>query len=251
MACTATRIGDVTAIVCTRGRSTRCKACPCGRPATRLCDGRVPSLAGRTRRCDRPVCDAHATPVGVELDWCPECVAVDEARRTALRPVSLPDALVAYTDGSGSVAHKPSGAGVVLYDCALEIPAVIVEASVHLGLGSSQHAELSAARVALYVCRSRSLCDRELLVRTDSTYVIDALCGDVDPHPRAPNAEVIAAARRHAVARGRVWFEHVKGHTGEPGNERADVLAGLGRLRGGDEGVSAVAMPRAAVGGAR
>ena len=62
---------------CTRGRGAKAHACACGRTATRLCDGRVRTPTNRTRRCDRPLCDTHATSVGEDRDLCPDCRAAE------------------------------------------------------------------------------------------------------------------------------------------------------------------------------
>ena len=204
---------------CTRGRGAKAHACACGRTATRLCDGRVRTPTNRTRRCDRPLCDTHATSVGEDRDLCPDC-------RAAEAPAPAPaGALVSYTDGSGTLAHLPCGAGVVVYDGEL----VILEASRHLGLGTNNHAEVSAVRVALAITESYR--DRLLVVRTDSQYTIGALTAPADPEPWAANAKLLGLVRRAMVGRA-LRFEHVKGHAGIAGNERADVLAGLARLRG-------------------
>jgi ribonuclease HI len=224
MSCTLVRIGDTTAIVCTRG--ARSRSCHCGLTATKLCDGRVPGATkGRTRRCDRPICDRHATRVGDNLDHCPECVATTEARLAVVLP-KTPGALVAYTDGSGTTADLPCGAGVVVYDGLV----AVVEASVHLGNGTNNHAELGAVRVALWLCGESWLRARPLVVRSDSMYAITTLRAPYDTDTRAPNGELINTIRRRLHARGRVTLEHVHGHRGEPGNERADRLAGEARL---------------------
>lgn len=216
-------------IACSRGSRAKAHACHCGLTATKLCDGRVPGERGRTRRCDRPICDKHATPIGDGLDHCPECVATAEAALAVTLPSQgLDGALVAYTDGSGTIATKPCGAGVVVYDGGV----AILEASPRLGNGTNNYAELMAVRFAVWMCSAGDLRARQLLVRSDSMYAIDSFCAKRDPPIGATNREVIAATRARIRQRGGVWFEHVKGHSGNIGNERADVLAGLARLRG-------------------
>lgn len=68
------------------------------------------------------------------------------------------------------------------------------------------------------------------VVRTDSMYTIGALTAPHETPPDRPNARLIALVRK-ALATRLVRFEHVKGHSGVAGNERADKLAGLARLR--------------------
>lgn len=137
-----------------------------------------------------------------------------------------PRPLVAYTDGSGTIASKPSGAGVVVIDGEL----IVLEASRHLGDGTNNHAELSAVRVALVITDTDEWRSRPLIVRSDSTYTINSLTSEYSPFERAPNATLINIVR--SLLEGRlVTFEHVKGHSGVAGNERADELAGLARLR--------------------
>lgn len=142
--------------------------------------------------------------------------------------VSDPDRpLVAYTDGSGTIATKPCGAGVVIYDDEV----VILEASRFLGNGTNNRAELSAIGIAVATTADPSLASRELLVRSDSEYAIGALTRAHDTERERPNAKLINHIR--GLLRGRaVRFEHVPGHSGVLGNERADQLAGLARRRG-------------------
>lgn len=135
--------------------------------------------------------------------------------------------MIAYCDGSGTQAHLPCGAGVVILDGGV----VVLEASRSLGLGTNNHAELSAIRVALAITDTPEWRSRPLVVRSDSMYAIGAMTSTHNPSPERPNAKLIAIARRLLVGRD-VRFEHVRGHSGEPGNERADKLAGLARLRG-------------------
>lgn len=189
----------------------------CGLVAWERCSGRMPSDSGRSRRCREPLCAVHG-----DGGMCPACV---ERMKAAVRP-SVPGALVAYCDGSGTIAEKPCGAGVVIFDDGV----AVIEVSVHLGNGTNNVAELSAVRVALGICGASDLRARHLLVRSDSMYTLDSLMAAYDPHPTAPNARLITTIRQRMARRGNVSFEHVKAHSGEPGNERADVLAGDARL---------------------
>lgn len=226
MTCTPIVQNGVTVgFICERGRRSKPKRCACGATATLLCDGRVPGVVARTRRCDAPICAACAREVGEDRHHCPNCVAVERDRMASVLPED--DGLVAYTDGSGTIATRPCGAGVVVFDGR----GAILEVSKHLGNGTNNYAELSAIRLALAVCGVVALQRRPLLIRTDSMYCIDSLTSAYDAHPMAPNAELINVIRDRMAKRGHVDFEHVKGHRGEPGNERADVLAGLARLR--------------------
>jgi len=141
--------------------------------------------------------------------------------------------LVAYTDGSGTVAHRPCGAGVVVYDGEL----IVLEASRALGLGTNNHAELSGIRIALAITDEWR--DRPLIIRSDSEYSIGVLTAPYGPQRGQRNARLIHLIRL-AMEERVVRFEWVKGHAKIPGNVRADELAGLARRR-----QLAVAMPGA------
>lgn len=143
-----------------------------------------------------------------------------------LGAVDRGELLVAYTDGSGTIAERPCGAGVVVYLGA----EVILEASRHLGNGTNNHAELSAIRVALAITDAPGLRDLELVIRSDSEYAIGAVTRASETEAHRPNARLIALVRR-AMRGRRVRVEWVKGHAGIEGNERADELAGLARRR--------------------
>ena len=181
--------------------------------------------------------------------WCAETLARGHRIEVELPPLAPPPAafddalppiapqtllsldpdgpLVAYTDGSGTIASKPCGAGAVIY--AGDV--VVLEASRFLGLGTNNRAELAAIGIAVATTADSSLASRELVVRTDSEYALGALTRAHDTDPTRPNAKLINHIR--GLLRGRaVRFEHVPGHSGIPGNERADQLAGLARRRG-------------------
>ena len=142
--------------------------------------------------------------------------------------------VVAYTDGSGTRAHLVSGAGVVIYDGDPVLSdwkdEPIAEASRHLGLGTNNHAELSAVRVALYVTYHSQLRHRPLIIRTDSEYVLKMVNWRGALDPERPNAALVNVIRKMLRPRV-VTFEYVPGHSKIPGNERADELAGIARLR--------------------
>lgn len=167
-----------------------------------------------------------------------------------------PDLLVAYVDGSGNKATGPSGAGVVIVDASPEAlrdlgalegavviegtGVVVLEESMHLGNGSNNHAEVCAAGLALLLTDLPGWRERPLEIRTDSTYTQWALSRGADLPEARVNARIINAARRRqgprpgpdglALPPRRVSTFHVAGHAGEPGNERADALAGRARL---------------------
>lgn len=62
------------AIVCTGEKRQRCK---CGRPATLLCDWKVP--AKRSGTCDAPICEQCATSPAPDKDLCPTHTAEFES----------------------------------------------------------------------------------------------------------------------------------------------------------------------------
>jgi hypothetical protein len=74
MTCNPVRVGDHVAIVCSqRRRHAKCSAPGCGGPGTYLCDAPAPNR--RSKTCDKHMCNAHRTPVGPGLDYCPEHAA--------------------------------------------------------------------------------------------------------------------------------------------------------------------------------
>ncbi len=128
-----------------------------------------------------------------------------------------------------SVKRSPEQAAALLLAALAFVAGLTVGALV--GYGARRHAELSAVRVALAITDAPELRARPLVVRSDSEYTIGALTAPREPYDGAANAKLIRLVR--TALRGRpVAFEHVKGHSGIAGNERADELAGLARLRG-------------------
>lgn len=68
MACERVSLpGGIQAIVC--GTRSRRQRCACGKPATLLCDWKVPTR--RSGTCDAPICASCATSPAPEKDICP------------------------------------------------------------------------------------------------------------------------------------------------------------------------------------
>lgn len=131
--------------------------------------------------------------------------------------------VVMYTDGSGTVSSNVAGIGVVIEGA----PFGTVELGECIGLGSNNVAELTAIFRGLQEIPDRN---RQIIVRSDSEYAIGSLTKNWNSKA---NRELILNIREDiAWRKGLVSFEHVRGHVGIPGNERADQLANQGRLKG-------------------
>ena len=125
---------------------------------------------------------------------------------------------IAYTDGACS--GNP-GAGAWAYR--LEWPDGTVEEAVGADLQTTNNREeLKAVREALRAFRRRAGDDPSwrIVIRTDSQGVINWLTGS---WKRKKNLDLYPGI--DPLLDGRVSFEHVRGHSGEPGNERVDTLA--------------------------
>ena len=143
--------------------------------------------------------------------------------RRALRLSGDDFETVVWTDGSGTMNDDHAGIGVVVD----EGEHGVREYSEYIGLGTNNVAELSAIYRGLQAVPDRR---RRLLVRSDSEYSIGILTKNWVPKK---NVDLIQAIREDLAWRaGRVRFEHVRGHVGIEGNERADRLAKAGREAG-------------------
>jgi ribonuclease HI len=126
--------------------------------------------------------------------------------------------VVAYTDGACS--GNP-GAGAWAYR--LEWPDGQVEEAVGGEVNTTNNREeLKAVREALLRIRARIDHDPgwRIVVRTDSLGVINWLTGT---WKRKKNLDLYPGI--DPLVDSRVHFEHVRGHSGDPGNERVDSLA--------------------------
>jgi ribonuclease HI len=142
-----------------------------------------------------------------------------EQERLSLDGVqTTPRTVVVYTDGACS--GNP-GAGAWAYR--LEWPDGTVEERAAAELQTTNNREeLKAVREALRAVRARIGDDRSwrVVVRTDSMGVINWL---TRKWKRNKNLDLFPTI--DPLVDGRVRFEHVRGHSGEPGNERVDRLA--------------------------
>jgi len=126
--------------------------------------------------------------------------------------------VVAYTDGACS--GNP-GAGAWAYR--LEWPDGQVEEAAGGDLGTTNNREeLKAVREALLRIRARIDDDPgwRIIVRTDSLGVINWL---MRAWKRKKNLDLYPGI--DPLIDSRVKFEHVRGHSGNPGNDRVDSLA--------------------------
>jgi ribonuclease HI len=130
----------------------------------------------------------------------------------------MTETVIAYTDGACS--GNP-GAGAWAYR--LEWPdGTIDEAAGGEPATTNNREELKAVREALLRFRARVGADTgwRIVVRTDSLGVINWLNGS---WKRKKNLDLYPGI--DPLVDSRVRFEHVRGHSGEPGNERVDSLA--------------------------
>ncbi|MFO0562411.1 MAG: RNase H family protein [Polyangiales bacterium] len=180
-------------------------------------------------------------PIELELPLCAFCSGV--AARCQCPSVELgigpdgyaahacaPDTpLEAWTDGSGNTAERPGGAGIVIARGGV----VLAEWAEGIDRASNNSAELWAIGRALQLVDESWGSRVRLVVFSDSQWAISA----VDPHStwrldaRKRSTTIALAVRKRVAAMPRLTFQHVKGHTGLPFNERADELAGAARKR--------------------
>lgn len=102
---------------------------------------------------------------------------------------------------------------------------------------TNQTMELMAVLEALRYVKEYSLRSHPVLIRTDSTYVINGMTSQfrhqlAEGIIEAPNSHIWLLLHRHAERCKRLTFRHVKGHAGNVWNEMCDQMAGKARRDG-------------------
>jgi len=124
--------------------------------------------------------------------------------------------IMAYTDGSSHGNPGPAGSGVVI----MQNGTIIHEISEPLGVATNNIAELTAIKLALeYYQDSPTV---PITIYSDSQYCIGCL---TKPWKPKKNVELINSIKDIMESFTELDICHVKGHDGDSGNERADVLA--------------------------
>ena len=127
---------------------------------------------------------------------------------------SAADALVIHTDGSCFGNPGPAGVGVLM-----EWKGKTKEISRYLGEGTNNIAELTAIEVGLQEVKNRRVPVR---IHTDSAYAIGVLS---EGWKVKENRELVARIQTLMREFADLAFVKVRGHTGDPSNERVDQLA--------------------------
>ena len=152
----------------------------------------------------------------------PAALAVAEPPKEAIASFEAPPPpLVAYTDGSGTIATKPCGAGVVV-----KLPdGRRLEAYKALGMGTNNVGELTAVELALDLLdKAGHPREAPTWIFTDSQYALGVLAKGWKAQANVPLINRVRPRLSHRKAQ-LTWLA---GHVGIVENERADELANQG-----------------------
>lgn len=127
-----------------------------------------------------------------------------------------------YADGACSGNPGPAGIGVVLISGGHR-----KEISRHIGQGTNNIAEFTAAVEGLRALKDRGKC--EVTLYTDSQLVVGMLSG----WKARANLGLVSEMRKLASECASFKAVHIRGHNGDPVNERCDELAKMAAKEAG------------------
>jgi len=136
------------------------------------------------------------------------------AKSTPLEESAYADSICVFTDGASSGNPGPSGIGVLLRYGGHE-----KEISKFIGNATNNIAELKAIQVGLSALKTTDLPVR---LFTDSSYAYGLL---VENWKARKNQEIVNSIKKTMAKFKDLKVIKVKGHSGHPGNEKADLLA--------------------------
>lgn len=137
--------------------------------------------------------------------------------------------VIAYTDGSANVADRRGGWGVVL-----QYGGVVKELSGSRDGTTNNLMELMAVYHAIDAIKKPCT----LVIHTDSQDVIGWLTGEFRQSNLRIRAQCDEIKLLAEVRKVTLRFVKVVGHSGDPYNERADLLATMARTNGGKHAIS-------------
>ncbi|MBN2341748.1 MAG: ribonuclease HI [Deltaproteobacteria bacterium] len=141
--------------------------------------------------------------------------AAQKTQSSASPGSSIGDAIVAYTDGGCIGNPGPAGLGYVI-----RFPDNrVIQKGEPLGQGTNNIAELTAIWRVLQIVTDKTA---PLRIHTDSSYAIGVL---TQGWKAKANQQLIADIRHSLNSFRNVKLIKVKGHAGNPDNERVDTLA--------------------------
>jgi ribonuclease HI len=129
-------------------------------------------------------------------------------------PIGCEDGICIYTDGASSGNPGPSGIGIVM-----RYKGHHKEIARHIGVATNNVAELEAIRTALSAVKNRRI---PVVVHTDSRYAWGLLTQNWKARQ---NQDLVRQIRELMTTFEKLRMVHVRGHSGDPENERADRLA--------------------------
>lgn len=133
-----------------------------------------------------------------------------------------PKTYTVYVDGAVTGQQAPTGVGVVILDA---YDRILIEAGFPAGIGTNQSAEIMAAIAGLRLVPSGSI----VTVVSDSLYVVNTMSAG---WARNANKDRWPLLDAEVARMQRVTWRHIRGHSNDPFNDRADRLAVLGKGQG-------------------